>query len=177
MVQPTELIQKKRLLRMTVAHYRQPHVSEEDFHRWVTEQHVARAARLHAKNGIEGFSINVMIILSATFAEGCSSQYFAPASFREMTAKLNSQRGNPWVVRDYDAQVEFLFHDMETFYKGASDPEFQALQAEEERFISGSHAEISIGWIETYVSNGNVVNLCDDGKPDYPTFEELSVAP
>lgn len=52
-----EPIQKKRLLRMTVAHCRQPNVSEEVFHRWVTEQHAARAAKLHAKNGIEGFSI------------------------------------------------------------------------------------------------------------------------
>lgn len=50
-------IQKRRLLRMTVAHYRQPHVSEEEFHRWVTERHAVPAARLHAKNGIEGFSI------------------------------------------------------------------------------------------------------------------------
>lgn len=57
MVEPTEPIQKRRLLRMTVAHYRQSHVSEEDFHRWVTEQHAVRAAKLHAKNGIEGFSI------------------------------------------------------------------------------------------------------------------------
>lgn len=52
-----EPIQKKRLLRMTVAHYRQPNVSEEDFYQWVTEQHASRAAKLHAKNGIEGFSI------------------------------------------------------------------------------------------------------------------------
>jgi hypothetical protein len=52
-----EPLQKKRLLRMTVAHYRQPNVSEEDFYQWVTEQHAARAAKLHAKNGIEGFSI------------------------------------------------------------------------------------------------------------------------
>lgn len=52
-----EPIQKRRILRMTIAHYRQPDVSEEDFHRWVTEQHAARAAKLHAKNGIEGFSI------------------------------------------------------------------------------------------------------------------------
>lgn len=57
MAQPSEPIQKRRLLRMTVAHYRQPDVSEEDFHRWVTEQHAARAAKLHAKNGIEGFQI------------------------------------------------------------------------------------------------------------------------
>lgn len=50
-------VQKRRLLRMTVAHYRQPNVSEEDFHRWVTEQHAPRAAKLHAKNGLEGFQI------------------------------------------------------------------------------------------------------------------------
>ncbi|KAI4235749.1 MAG: hypothetical protein LQ349_002952 [Xanthoria aureola] len=160
MALPSGPIQEKRLLRMTVAHYRQPHVSEEDFHRWVTEQHATRAAKLHAKNGIEGFSM-----------------YFAPQSFREMTTKLNTQRGNPWVVRDYDAQVEFLFRDMETFYKGASDLDFQALQAEEGPFISGIHAEISIGWIETYVSDGHVVNIREDGKPDYPAFMELSVPP
>lgn len=52
-----ETLQKKRLLRMTVAHYRQPNVSEEEFYQWVTEQHAARAAKLHAKNGIEGFRI------------------------------------------------------------------------------------------------------------------------
>lgn len=52
-----ETLQKKRLLRMTVAHYRQPNVSEEEFYQWVTEQHASRAAKLHAKNGIEGFCI------------------------------------------------------------------------------------------------------------------------
>ncbi|KAL8909686.1 MAG: hypothetical protein Q9171_004931 [Xanthocarpia ochracea] len=104
-------------------------------------------SKLHAKNGIEGFSI-----------------YFAPKSFREMTTKLNDQRSNPWVVRDYDAQVEFLFRDMETFYKGASDPGFQSLQAKEEPFISGIHAEVSIGWIETYVNDGKVVNIREDGE-------------
>ena len=94
-----------------------------------------------------------------------------------MTMKLNNQRGNPWVVRDYDAQVEFLFRDMETFFKGASDPDFQALQAEEEPWISRIHSEISVGWLETYVNDRNVVNVRDDGKPDFATFEELSVAP
>lgn len=94
-----------------------------------------------------------------------------------MTAQLNAQRGGPWVVRDYDAQVEFLFRDMETFYKGASDVDFQALQAEEGAFISGIHAEISIGWVETYVSDAKVVNVGEDGKPTYPAFSEASVAP
>jgi len=57
MAQPVEPIQKRRLLRMTVSHYRQPNVSEEEFHRWVTENHAVAAAKVHAKNGIEGFSV------------------------------------------------------------------------------------------------------------------------
>ncbi|WEW55373.1 hypothetical protein PRK78_000803 [Emydomyces testavorans] len=156
----TELLQKKRLLRMTVAHYRQPNVSEEEFYQWVTEQHAARAAILHAKNGIEGFSI-----------------FFTPRSFRDFTSGLNDMRGNPWRVRDFDAQVEFLFRDMETFYRGAADADFQALQAEEGPFINGDGAEISIGWVETYVNESKVVNLDEAGKPTFPTFKELSTAP
>ncbi|KAJ5400906.1 hypothetical protein N7465_011395 [Penicillium sp. CMV-2018d] len=155
-----EPIQKRRLLRMTVAHYRQPNVSEEDFYQWVTEQHAARAAKLHAKNGIEGFSI-----------------FFAPKSFRDFTAELNQMRGGPWRVRDFDAQVEFLFRDMETFYKGAADADFQALQKEEAPFISGEGAEISIGWVETYVSEGKVINLDETGKPTFPAFNEMSKRP
>jgi hypothetical protein len=57
MAASAELLSKKRLLRMTVAHYKQPHVSDEDFHRWVTQKHAVPVARLHAKNGIEGFNI------------------------------------------------------------------------------------------------------------------------
>ncbi|KAJ0414057.1 hypothetical protein BJY00DRAFT_321339 [Aspergillus carlsbadensis] len=150
-----DTIQKKRLLRMTVAHYRQPSVSEERFYQWVTEQHAPRAARLHAKNGIEGFSI-----------------FFAPKSFREFTSNLSESRGSPWRVRDFDAQVEFLFRDMETFYRGAADVDFQALQAEEGPFISGEGAEISLGWVETYVKEGKVINLDDAAIPTFPALRK-----
>lgn len=64
MAEPVEPIQKRRLLRMTVAHYRQPNVSEEDFHHWVTEKHATQAAKLHAKNGIEGFSIVSLLFIT-----------------------------------------------------------------------------------------------------------------
>ncbi|KAL4756943.1 EthD domain-containing protein [Aspergillus foveolatus] len=155
-----ELLQKKRLLCMKVAHYRQPDVNEEDFYRWVTEQHAARAAKLHAKNGIEEFPI-----------------VFTPKSFRDFTSELNTMRGSPWRIRDFDAQVEFFFRDMETFYKGAADADFQALQAEEGPFIGGEGAEISIGWVETYVRDEKVVNLDDSGKPTFPSFKNMSRAP
>ncbi|KAK1966755.1 hypothetical protein LY78DRAFT_669509 [Colletotrichum sublineola] len=153
-------IQARRLLRMTVGHYRNPEVTEEDFHRWVTEEHAARAAKIHARNGIEGFSV-----------------VFFPQSFREVAADFVSKSGSPLTVRDHDAQVVYLFRDMDTFYKGAADLEFQALRAEEEPYISRFGAEISLGWVEYYVSESKVVNIGHDGKPTYPTFKEASVAP
>ncbi|KAA8647924.1 hypothetical protein EYZ11_011788 [Aspergillus tanneri] len=94
-----------------------------------------------------------------------------------MTTEPNAKRGNLWVVRDYDAQVEFLFRDVMAFYKGASDPDFQELQSEGEPFISEIHVEVSTGWIETYVNERKMVNLGDDGKPHYPVFKELSIPP
>ena len=82
-----------------------------------------------------------------------------------MTAKLHPQRGIPWVVRDYDAQVDFATWRL--FTKRHQIPSFQSLQAEEV-FVSSIHAEISIGCIETYVSDGNVVHVQEGGKADYP---------
>ncbi|KAI7773685.1 hypothetical protein LA080_010070 [Diaporthe eres] len=160
MAAPKDPIQEKRLLRLTIAHYRQQDVDERDFHRWVTEGHAALSAKLHARNGVEGFSV-----------------FFNPKSFRDFTAQLNMQRGSPWVVRDYDVHVEYLFRDMSTLYKGLQDPEFQVLVAQEGPWISPIHAEVSLGWVETYISEGQVVNIGADGKPSYPGFEELSVPP
>jgi len=52
-----EPLQKSRLLRLTVSHYRPSHISEEEFRRFVTEEHAVQAAKLHAKNGIEDYSV------------------------------------------------------------------------------------------------------------------------
>lgn len=66
---------------------------------------------------------------------------------------------------------------METFYKGAADADFQALQAEEGPFVSGERAEISLGWVETYVREGQVVNVDEAGKPTFLPFKDMSQAP
>ena len=50
-------IQKRRLLRLSLAHYRQPDCSEEDLHQFVTVEHAAQAAKIHARHGVEGYAI------------------------------------------------------------------------------------------------------------------------
>lgn len=48
-------VQKKRLLRLTLAHYRNENCTEEEMHRWGSEEHAVAAAKIHAKHGVEGY--------------------------------------------------------------------------------------------------------------------------
>ncbi|KAI0184182.1 hypothetical protein EV127DRAFT_243593 [Xylaria flabelliformis] len=156
----TQTIQKHRLLRMTLAHYRNENCTEEDFHEFATVEHAAQAAKIHARVGMEGYAM-----------------YWSPRSFRNAAADLNRDLGNHWFVRDYDMQVEFYFRDFATLYQLASDPDFRRLQAEEGPYVSRIHVEVSIGWVETYVQGGTVVNIGEDGKPVFPRFPEMSASP
>jgi hypothetical protein len=70
--------------------------------------------------------------------------------------------------------VQFYLRDLDTLTELMADPEFQALQAEEEPWVSGIHAVLSIGWVEVYVQDGKVVHVGADGRPTYPGFEIMS---
>lgn len=47
----------ERLLRLSIAHYKKPNVSDEAFHRWATEEHCVRAASIHARHGVQAFNM------------------------------------------------------------------------------------------------------------------------
>jgi hypothetical protein len=47
----------ERLLRLSIAHYKKPNISDEAFHRWATEEHCVRAAAIHAKHGVRTFDM------------------------------------------------------------------------------------------------------------------------
>ncbi|KAI1809824.1 hypothetical protein GGS20DRAFT_595532 [Poronia punctata] len=152
-----EDIKKQRLLRMTLAHYKSEDCSEEEMHRFVTEDHAVHAAKLHARHGIEAYQIA-----------------FTPKSCRDASRELNEKLGSPWVVRDFDVQVEFYFRDMSTLPELAADPDFKALQAMEGPIVSRLHVEHTLGWVERYIENGKIINVGEDGKPMYPKFSALS---
>ncbi|KAK9234622.1 hypothetical protein V1525DRAFT_412503 [Lipomyces kononenkoae] len=48
---------KERLLRISVAHYRNQIFSEAEFHRWATGKHCAKAAGLHARYNIVAYGM------------------------------------------------------------------------------------------------------------------------
>lgn len=51
-----EEVQKKRLLRLTIAHYRREDCSEEEFYRWGSEVYTPQAVKFHIKYGMEGYA-------------------------------------------------------------------------------------------------------------------------
>lgn len=86
---------------------------------------------------------------------------------------MNRRRGRGWVVDDHDMTMEFYFRSFEEMNKVTNDPEFQKLQAEEEPYVNRTHTVVSLGWVETYVQDGKVVNV-RDGKSTYGTWEGSS---
>lgn len=50
-------VQQKRLLRMTIAHYRKEECSEEDFYTWTADVYSPQAVKIFTKHGLEGYTL------------------------------------------------------------------------------------------------------------------------
>jgi hypothetical protein len=101
-----------------------------------------------------------------------------PTSFREVGRAMSAARGNRWVIRDHDFQIEFSVREPSIIGKLGMDPDFQALQATaHSSYVSGIHTEASLGWVETYIQDGKIVNMTAEGKPDNLGWEKMSAAP
>lgn len=68
--------QEKRLLRLTVAHYRKEDCAEQDLYRWATEVYTPQAEKIFTKYGLEGFvlvrAFQIITPLSSLSARICS---------------------------------------------------------------------------------------------------------
>lgn len=69
-------IQEKRLLRLTVAHYRKEDCAEEDLYRWATEVYTPQAVKIFTKYGLEGYVLvsdfQANILLPSSYDRVCS---------------------------------------------------------------------------------------------------------
>lgn len=80
-------------------------------------------------------------------------------------------------MQDHEVTVEFYFRSFAELSSVTSDPEFQAFQAAEAPYVDLVNAVVSLGWVETYVAGGRVVNFREqeDGAvaSAYPSWAEL----
>ncbi|CAD6591792.1 MAG: hypothetical protein ASARMPRED_005604 [Alectoria sarmentosa] len=145
-----------RLLRLSISLYHSPSRSGAEAYEFATNNHAVQAAKIHANHGIHSYI-----------------QYFSPLNVRKTLDEMNRHLNRGWVVDDHDMTVEFYFRSFEEMNKVTNDPEFQKLQEEEEPYVNRTHTVVSLGWVESYVLNEEVVNV-KDGKSTYGTFEESS---
>ncbi|KAI2643454.1 hypothetical protein GGS21DRAFT_496428 [Xylaria nigripes] len=141
----------QRILRLSIAHYKNPSVSDEDFHHWATHEHCVRAAGIHKRHGVEKYGM----------------VFNLPAARKEL-ARIDKIVGGNWVIDDHDVIVEFYLQDTEGLIGILNDPDFAALQAAEGPWVDAGRGNIgaSLGWVETYLENSEPVNAAD-GKPTY----------
>jgi hypothetical protein len=83
--------------------------------------------------------------------------------------------GDAWNLDTHDVTVEFYCRDLAQVLKVIADPDFQALRADEEPWIDDHKrrggAGASVAWVEVYVEDGKVVNIDEDGKPEYGSLD------
>lgn len=64
----------------------------------------------------------------------------------------------------YDAYVEFMVRNVDDLMKATQDPEYPIkLQPDEAFMFEHGKMELTVGWVETYVQDGKVVNM-EGGK-------------
>ncbi|KAI9769015.1 MAG: hypothetical protein M1835_006771 [Candelina submexicana] len=146
----------QRLLRLSISFYRNPGKTGAEAYDFATNTRAVQAAKINAKHGIYAYV-----------------QYFSPESTRGAIEDMNKRLNRGWVVDDHDMTVEFYFRSFGELNKVTNDPDFQALQAKEEPYVNRKNTVVSLGWVETYVENGKVVNIRDD-KSTFGTWEESS---
>jgi hypothetical protein len=103
-------------------------------------------------------------------------QYHSPSAFREVIQSMNNQNNHGWIIENHDFAAEFYFRTFDELTKVALDLELQAMRQEEQGWVSKHHIVTSLGWVEAFVRDGQVVNI-EGGKsvfPDFATMTDLS---
>ncbi|KAI0178333.1 hypothetical protein BJ166DRAFT_586411 [Pestalotiopsis sp. NC0098] len=149
-----------RLLRYTLSIYRNKDSPDHEAEKFARD-YVKKIAPLHARHGIEMYQT-----------------IYSPLAYRTALDAMNRRDGRGFFVdvrpRSHGRVLLPLLAELSAV---TSDPEFQAFQAAEAPNINLVNAVVSLGWVETYVAGGRVVNFGEGENgavvSAYPPWAEL----
>ncbi|CUS13586.1 unnamed protein product [Tuber aestivum] len=131
---------KEEVVKFTIQQYRNPAVTEEEFHKYWSEKHAVLASSWLVRHGILKYA-----------------QYHATTKTRALVTPMAASRG--WKIADFDGQVEILCRSFEDVLIACADPEYPGkIGRDEKKFIDHSRSVASVGWEEVYVEDGRVVD-------------------
>ncbi|KAL9111100.1 MAG: hypothetical protein Q9227_004363 [Pyrenula ochraceoflavens] len=143
--------QKEVVLKLSSFRYKRPGVSDKDLWEFGTKKHAPLAAQIQARHGV----------LKVT------QFYTPPVSKQLITDKLPWVIQSGWEIADYDISVSFYVRTTDTMQAVITDPDFQALMAEDDTYLLTDKAKLTAGFEEVFVEDGKVL------EPDTSaTFEQ-----
>lgn len=145
--QPTSAnsnIQRQRLLRVTLLAYRNPNLTEEQFHYHWTNIHAPKVSAHLAKFGILSYK-----------------QYHCPSSLRQsFTSAIPSLSKGADSAADYDGFVELLMPSLDCYEKALQDEYYVNVVAPDDKYFADmERSKMLVGWEEVYVQDGKPVNF------------------
>ncbi|KAJ5084077.1 hypothetical protein NUU61_008656 [Penicillium alfredii] len=136
------MAEKQQLVRLTMAVYRNPALSEEEFHRHWSQVHGPLVREWLAKNGIIRYTQN-----------------HTPTKMRELSKQLN------WQVTDeafesHDGSAEILMNDVGDLAAAFKDPYYTGVVSpDEQKLLDVGRTKMTFGWEESHVEGGAPVEL------------------
>ncbi|GAB7355308.1 hypothetical protein MBLNU459_g5842t1 [Dothideomycetes sp. NU459] len=129
-----------RLLCWTVCGYRKEGMSEDAYHKYLSDVHGPLVRSLLVKHGFHSYSL----VHTDTSTRANMDKIFDP------------QFAN---VADYDCIIQATFDNVDDFVKFKADPEFlEKIAPDHENFADTKRSRMTIGWVQDHVKEGKVVN-------------------
>ncbi|KAH8811069.1 EthD domain-containing protein [Xylogone sp. PMI_703] len=139
---------KQKLLRLSILQRKSSKLTDAEFHKHWTEHHAPIASSWLARNGIVGYT-----------------QYHTPPEIKQLAAGIADYAGAK--LAEFDAHVEFMVHSVDDLLNALQDPEYPLkMQPDEGYMFERGSMVITLGYVETYVQDGKVVNIVD-GKSTF----------
>ncbi|KAI1496489.1 hypothetical protein F5X99DRAFT_424651 [Biscogniauxia marginata] len=143
--QPSTEPERQMFLKWSIHHYKLPSVDDKEFSRWYQEEQIPRMIKIIQRHGVEHYDL-----------------YITPSSMRELFRQEIGEAKpglSGWTLSQSDATSSYWVSDPEKLKAMLADPDWaNVVVASEKGWIYIGRAEVQIGWENSYIEDGQVVN-------------------
>ncbi|KUL85917.1 hypothetical protein ZTR_06349 [Talaromyces verruculosus] len=148
-------------LKYTVTHYRQPHLTHEEFMKWIVDEHLPLAMPVFKKHGVLSYTLaRTSHHLHQTLSTNLNGQFVTPASMNEPLKEAMIKLRPTWDYADYDCIIEYLMPSPEAMTNMQQDPGWHASIKDQEKWVDVSRALLTVGYAVPYLTeSGEIMNM------------------